>query len=83
MSGRRAEAQAILERLENTKEYVSPEELAGLYVSLGDKGGALASLEKAYAEHDLQMQVLKIDWRLHSLHSEPRFQDLMQRMKFP
>jgi TolB-like protein/DNA-binding winged helix-turn-helix (wHTH) protein/Flp pilus assembly protein TadD len=83
MAGRRVEPQSILARLKNTKEYVSAEELAGLYAGLGDKEGALAALEKAYAEHDLQMQVIKIDSRLNGLRSDPRFQDLLQRMRFP
>ena len=81
--GRRAEAQSILDRLKTTKEYVSPEELAGFYVAMGDKEGALALLEKAYAEHDPQLQYLKVDWRLSSLRSDPRFQDLMRRVGLP
>jgi TolB-like protein/DNA-binding winged helix-turn-helix (wHTH) protein len=80
LSGRRAEAQAIIDRLKKTKEYVSPEELAGLSIAMGDKEGAFALLEKAYAEHDLQLQFLKVDWRLKSLRSDPRFQDLMRRV---
>ena len=80
MSGRRAEAQAILERLKTTKDYVSPEELAGVYVGLGDNDAALAALEKGYAERDVQMQVLKVDWRLNTLRSDPRFQDLLRRV---
>lgn len=80
MSGRKGEAQAILARLKETKDYVSPEELAGLYAGLGDKEGALAMLERAYQEHDLQLQVLKIDRRLDSLRSDARFQDLLRRV---
>jgi TolB-like protein/DNA-binding winged helix-turn-helix (wHTH) protein/Tfp pilus assembly protein PilF len=79
-SGRKAEAQSILDRLRTTKEYVSPEELAGLHIAMGDREGAFALLEKAYAEHDLQLQFLKVDWRLDSLRSDPRFQDLMRRV---
>ena len=82
-AGRRSEAQAIRDRLKATEEYVSPEELAGLYAMLGDKEGALAELEKAYATHDLQLQVLKIDLHLDSLRSDPRFQDLVRRVGLP
>ena len=80
LSGRRAEAQSILDRLKRTKDYVSPEELAGLYVAMGDKERALALLERGYAEHDLQLQFLKVDWRLDSLRSEPRFQNIIRRV---
>ena len=38
-AGKRSEAQAILDKLKNTKGYVSPAELAVLYVGLGDKEG--------------------------------------------
>ncbi len=83
MSGKRSEAQAILDKLKTTKEYVSPAELAVLYFGLGDKEGALTSLERAYAAHDLQMQFLKIDPHYDSLRSDPRFQDLMRRVGLP
>ena len=79
-SGKRSEAQAILDKLKNTKEYVSPAELAVLYVGLGDREGAITSLEKAYAAHDLQMQGLKIESHYDSLRSDPRFQDLLRRV---
>lgn len=55
LSGKRSEAFAILNKLKTTKEYVAPAELAYLYVGLGDKEGALAKLEAAYAAHDLQL----------------------------
>ncbi|HEU5239428.1 MAG TPA: winged helix-turn-helix domain-containing protein [Pyrinomonadaceae bacterium] len=82
-AGRKAEAQAILDKLKTTKEYVSPEELAGLYAMLGDKESAFAQLERAYAARDLQLQVLKIDLRLDSLRSDPRFTDLVRRVGLP
>ena len=82
-AGKRAEAHAILNKLETTKDYVSPEELAGLYAMLGDREGAFAQLEKAYVAHDLQLQVLKIDLHLDSLRSDPRFEDLVRRVGLP
>ena len=81
--GRKNEAQAILEKLKTTKEYVSPAELAVLYLGLGDKEGALALLEKAYLAHDLQMQYLKIDKHYDSLRSDPRFIELMKKVGLP
>ena len=50
---------------------------------LGDKEGAFAQLEEAYAAHDLQLQGLKIDPHLDSIRSEPRFQDLVRRVGLP
>ena len=83
MSGKRSEAQAILNKLKSTKEYVSPTELAVLYVGLGDKEGAIAALERAYAAHDLQMQLLKVDSHYDNLRGEPRFQELMRKVGLP
>lgn len=82
-SGRRREAQAVLDELKTTKKYVSPTELAILYVGLGDKEAAIASLERAYAAHDLQLQYLKVDPHYDSLRPEPRFQDLLRRVGLP
>ena len=82
-SGRHGEAQATLDKLKRTKEYVSPAELAILYTGLGDKEGALSSLERAYDAHDLQMQFLKVDPHYDSVRGEPRFQDLVRRVGLP
>ena len=46
----------------------------------GEREQAFAALERAYAEHDLQLQVLKVGWRMESLRSGPRFQDLLRRV---
>jgi eukaryotic-like serine/threonine-protein kinase len=81
-SGKRDEALDMLNKLKTTKEHVSPAELATLYEGLGDKDAALESLERAYREHDLQMQYLKAPW-YDGLRSEARFQDLMRRVGLP
>ena len=82
-SRQRSEAQAMLDKLKSTKEYVSPAELAIAYVGLGDKEGALASLERAYAAHDLQMQYLKVEPHYDSLRSDARFVELMRKVGLP
>jgi serine/threonine-protein kinase len=82
-AGQRAEAEAILKQLETTKEYVSHYELAVLYTGLGDKEKALASLERAYTAHDLQLQYLSVEVPLDSLRAEPRFQDLIRKVGLP
>ena len=82
-SGKRAEALAILDKLKTTKEYVSPAELAILYVGLGDKEGAFQTLERAYAAHDIQLQALNVDPHYDALRSDPRFQDLVRRVGLP
>jgi serine/threonine-protein kinase len=81
MSGQRDEALAILNRSKTSKEYVSPTGLAMLHAALGDKEAAFRWLERAYAEHDFQLQHLKVDPRCDSLRPDPRFADLLRRMR--
>jgi serine/threonine protein kinase/Tfp pilus assembly protein PilF len=79
----RERAQAILRRLQTSNEYVSPAQLAVLYAALGERDQAFASLEKAYAGRDLQMQYLGVDPAYDSLRSDPRFKDLVRRLGLP
>jgi tetratricopeptide (TPR) repeat protein len=79
-AGERGKAQEILKRLQTSREYVSPGELAVLYTALGEKEQAFASLEKAYAAHDLQLQSLGADNSFDSLREDARFKDLMRRV---
>jgi TolB-like protein/Tfp pilus assembly protein PilF len=79
-AGERKKAQEMLKRLETSKEYVSPGELTVLYAALGEREQAFASLEKAYAAHDLQLQYLRADPFFDSLRDDSRFKDLMRRV---
>ncbi|HLM58780.1 MAG TPA: tetratricopeptide repeat protein [Pyrinomonadaceae bacterium] len=79
--GKRGEALAILNKLEKSKEYVSPVGLAMLHAALGDKEAAFRLLERAYAGRDAQLQHLRIDPRCDTLRSDPRFSALLRRMR--
>ena len=79
-SGDRQRAQAILQQLQTRKELVSPGNLAILYAALGEREQAFASLEKAYQEHDSQLQYLGVEPGFDPLRSDRRFQDLMRRV---
>jgi TolB-like protein/DNA-binding winged helix-turn-helix (wHTH) protein/tetratricopeptide (TPR) repeat protein len=81
ISGNREEALAILNKLRASEKYVSPAGLAMLYAALGDKEAAFQWLERAYVAHDSQLQNLKVDPRCDSLRSDPRFADLLRRMR--
>ncbi|MDX6709468.1 MAG: eukaryotic-like serine/threonine-protein kinase [Blastocatellia bacterium] len=82
-AGERENAQAVLRRLETSKEYVAPGELAILYTALGERDQAFAAFERAYTAHDLQLQFLGADPSFDSLSGDPRFQDLMKRVGLP
>ncbi|MDT7603681.1 MAG: eukaryotic-like serine/threonine-protein kinase [Acidobacteriota bacterium] len=81
-AGERERAQTILKQLQAGGAYVSPGDLAILYAALGEREQAFASLERAYAEHDPQLQFLSVDPWYDSLRADPRFADLMRRIGF-
>ncbi len=63
--------------------YVSPFEIARLYGDLGDKNQAFQWLNTAYQEHDFLMNSLRTDFTLDSLHSDPRYAELVRKIGFP
>jgi serine/threonine-protein kinase len=79
------EAEKILKLLEDRSQqsYISPYIFAEVYAGLGDKEKALASLEKAFEERSGILTFLKVDPEFESLHSEPRFKNLLGRMGLP
>jgi serine/threonine protein kinase/Tfp pilus assembly protein PilF len=82
-AGKRDEAQKILDELKDVskQQYVSPFEFALIYVGLGDKDHAFAWLEKTFEERHDTLGYLKVDPRFDSFRSDPRFADLLRRMK--
>ena len=79
-AGNRDQAQAILKRLQTSKDHISPGELAMLYTAMGEQEQAFSSLETAYAAHDLQLQYLGVAPEFDSLRADPRFQNLLRRI---
>jgi tetratricopeptide (TPR) repeat protein len=84
-AGRRDKALELLEKLEDraTRERVSPTVMAYVHASLGNLDQAFEWLETAYAERDYELVKLKMGVQFDPLRSDPRFQDLLQRMNFP
>ena len=82
MTGRRAEAQKILNQLLRTSKRVpiAAHHFALIYVGMGKKDEAFAWLEKSYEQHSPMMAWLEVDQRFDSLREEPRFQDLLRRV---
>jgi TolB-like protein/DNA-binding winged helix-turn-helix (wHTH) protein/Tfp pilus assembly protein PilF len=59
-------------------------DLATVEIGLGNREAALASLEKEYEQHDSDGPwEAKVDPIFVPLRSDPRFQELMRRVKFP
>jgi len=85
LSGRKDEAETLLKELQEraTSEYVLPRYFAEVYASLGNTDEAFRWLEKGYQERNWGTLFLRISPRWDPLWSDPRFDDLIQRMDFP
>jgi tetratricopeptide (TPR) repeat protein len=83
VSGKKTEALAALAELQERakRQYVPPYDIALIYVGLGEIDKAFAWLEKAYNDHSTEMIYFKVDPLLTPLRSDPRYQDLLRRMK--
>jgi len=57
--------------------------LAMLYAQLGQNDQAFVYLERAYSAREAAVALMNADPRLDSLHSDPRFQNLLKRMNLP
>lgn len=81
-SGKKAEAMNVLEKLKvmSRQRYVSPLDLAIVYIGLGDKEQTFEQLEKAFEDRAGWLINLKVEPRFDGLRSEPRFQDLLRRV---
>jgi len=84
-AGRQVEARKILNELElrSKQDLVSAFDMASLHVALADEEQALNWLERGYAQKDLWLPEMTAWPWFDSLRSEPRFQDLLERMKLP
>jgi serine/threonine protein kinase/tetratricopeptide (TPR) repeat protein len=85
VTGRSGEASELVHELEALSErrYVSPGVMAWLYAGLGHKDEAFEWLETAFEERSWELVQLKLDTHLDPLRDDPRFNDLVRRMKFP
>jgi tetratricopeptide (TPR) repeat protein len=84
-TGQRDKALAMLQRwkeAERTK-YVMNYLVAISYAGLGDKDAAFTELEKAYQNHDWFLQRLNVDPFMDPLRGDPRFDDMVKRLKYP
>ncbi len=82
VSGRRAEALAVLKELEakyQTHEALG-QDLAAVYAGLGDKDQAFAWLEKDFQPRSGLLARTRWQLPFESLRSDPRFADLLRRM---
>jgi hypothetical protein len=50
---------------------------------MGQNNDAIKWLQKAYADHEVEMYWLKVEPLFRPLHDDPRFQNLLKKIGFP
>ena len=82
-SGRRTEAEKLLEELEALRKQrvVLPYNFITVYLGLNDKKKAMEWMEINFRERQPALIVLGIEPRYDSLRDEPRFQEMLKELK--
>ena len=70
----------ILKQLQESRSFILPTDLAVFYTAMGEREQAFASLEQAYAAHDIQLQYLGTGPAYDALRDDPRFDELVKRV---
>src|SRR5437870_9605824 len=85
VSGKKDQALKVIDELKelSKRRYVSSYHVAMIYLGLKEKDQAFEWLENAYRERSDLLVYLKVEPRLDSLRSDPRFTDLVRRVGLP
>ena len=85
LGGNPSEARKVLKQWQGraATAYVPPSLLAQIYIALGEKQQGLSLLQKAYEARDVYLARLKVEPAFDTVRSDPGFQEVMRRMKFP
>jgi tetratricopeptide (TPR) repeat protein len=85
VSGKRIEAENALAALKerSTHQYVAPFDIAVIYAGLGAKTPTFEWLDKAYEDHSHWLVWIRVDPRFDRIRDDPRYHDLLRRMKIP
>jgi TolB-like protein/Tfp pilus assembly protein PilF len=65
------------------RRHVPALRIARMFAHAGDNDRAIEWLEKAYANRESPLARLGVVWDWLDLHADPRFQDLLRRLKLP
>ncbi len=85
VAGREKKARQVLDKLHRMAErwHVPPVQIAFVHVGLGEKQQALDLLDTAYEQRSWELVFLQVEPWLDDLRAEPRFIELVEKMKFP
>jgi TolB-like protein/DNA-binding winged helix-turn-helix (wHTH) protein/Flp pilus assembly protein TadD len=81
--GRAHESDAALSKLIATHAEDSPYQIAEIYAYRGELDQAFAWLKRSYLERDPGLNQLKLDPLLASVRADPRYFDLLRKMRLP
>ncbi len=84
-AGRPEKAKAVLAELQDVakRRFVTAYGVALVYAGIGDSETALTWLDRAFAERSHWLVWLRLDPRFDHLRANPRFSELLDRIKFP
>ena len=82
-AGRKAESDARLKEAISQNSTDWPSEIARVYAFRGEKDHAFEWLNRAYQQRDGGLSDIKVNLLIASLHGDPRFQALVQKMNLP
>jgi DNA-binding winged helix-turn-helix (wHTH) protein/TolB-like protein/Flp pilus assembly protein TadD len=84
VSGHATQARKVLQDLEARagQPYVPAYAIALVYAGLGENDHAIIWLQRAFDDRSTPIAFLKLDPELNGLHSDPRFEQLVQRVNF-
>jgi hypothetical protein len=82
---RQTEAREILRGLEKRSEraFVPTYNLAIIHIALNEEEIAMKYLQQSYKNHDWALIVLAVEPRLDPLRNNPRFRELLAKLKLP
>jgi len=81
--GRRAEADAALAEKERLDATTDAENIADILAFRGESDQAFVWLDRAYQQRDSQLEQIKFDPLLKSLHGDARWKAFLRKMKLP
>jgi hypothetical protein len=85
MRSEREEAVGILSEFDDLskKQYISPVNLAKVFLGIGENEDAMSQLERAVDEHSIKLPYFLLDPAVDSLRDDPRFANVRRRAGVP
>jgi hypothetical protein len=67
----------------STRKYIAPAAIARMYFAADDKESGFLWLERAYKEHDGNLELIEHEPFIAPYRSDPRYADLLRRIGLP